>query len=154
MSALANHETLAEYLARGGKVTACDRSDLAPRMPVPEPQGRRSLSLHPEKAKKPRVQERKAYTPAQEAKAAELLRAGKTQREVCREVGISQWAATQIARANGLGRETRGPRASTTPEQREEVRRRCAEGETQVSVGLDMGLNKKTVSNIVQKRIR
>lgn len=45
MRAWENHETIEEYLARGGKVTKCDDSDAVPRKPAPEYESKRSLSL-------------------------------------------------------------------------------------------------------------
>jgi DNA-binding NarL/FixJ family response regulator len=104
MSARANRETIEEYLARGGKVTACERSDLAPRRPIEEAQIRRAPSIHPENRKVLKRQVPKSGTSVQQQKALVMLQAGTVQREVAQKCGISQRTVKRIAAKAGLSR--------------------------------------------------
>jgi len=84
-------------------VTLCPPSDQVPRRPLEE-MAVRAPTLHPENSKPRRPQKRKAGTEAQRAEALAMLLAGKTQREVAKVIGVSQWTVKSIGQAAGLGR--------------------------------------------------
>ena len=86
-------------------VTLCPPSDVAPRRPLlEEPQVRRAPTLHPENRKILKVQPMKSGTARQQAKALEMLRAGRKQRDVAVACGISQRTVKRIAAKAGLSR--------------------------------------------------
>jgi len=86
------------------QVTLCPPSDQAPRRPLEEVQIRRAPTLHPENRKVLKVQPMKSGTARQQAKALEMLQAGRKQRDVAVECGISQRTVKRIAAKAGLSR--------------------------------------------------